>query len=54
LKEEDTLRLGGGPAGLERQRKLGRLPARERIRHLLDKDADFFEIGLWAAYKMYP
>jgi 3-methylcrotonyl-CoA carboxylase beta subunit len=53
LKEEDVLRQGGGPAGLERQRKLGRLPARERITHLLDKDTDFFEIGLWAAYKMY-
>jgi len=47
------LREGGGKAGLERQRKLGRLPARERISHLLDRDARFFEIGLWAAYKMY-
>jgi 3-methylcrotonyl-CoA carboxylase beta subunit len=54
LKEEALLREGGGPAGLERQRKLGRLPARERINQLLDKQAEFFEIGLWAAYKMYP
>ena len=53
LKEEALLRQGGGKAGLERQRKLGRLPARERIAQLLDKDASFFEIGLWAAYKMY-
>ena len=53
LKEEAVLRQGGGKAGLERQRKLGRLPARERVAHLLDKDAQFFEIGLWAAYKMY-
>jgi 3-methylcrotonyl-CoA carboxylase beta subunit len=52
-KEEDVLRQGGGPAGLERQRKLGRLPARERIAALLDKETEFFEIGLWAAYKMY-
>src|SRR5712691_868323 len=52
-KEEAILRQGGGPAGLERQRKLGRLPARDRISHLLDKDADFFEVELWAAYKMY-
>jgi 3-methylcrotonyl-CoA carboxylase beta subunit len=52
-KEEDLLREGGGPAGLERQRKLGRLPARERIVALLDQDAEFFEIGLWAAYNMY-
>jgi 3-methylcrotonyl-CoA carboxylase beta subunit len=53
LKQEALLQQGGGKAGLERQRKLGRLPARERIDQLLDKDARFFEIGLWAAYKMY-
>ena len=53
LKQEALLRQGGGKAGLERQRKLGRLPARERIGQLLDKDAQFFELGLWAAYKMY-
>ena len=52
-KEEATLREGGGKAGHERQRKMGRLPARERLNHLLDKGASFFEIGLWAAYKMY-
>src|SRR5438309_1926521 len=53
LKEEALLRQGGGKGGLDRQRKLGRLPARERISLLLDKDAPFFEIELWAAYKMY-
>ena len=53
LREEAVLREGGGKAGLDRQRKLGRLPARERIGHLLDKRSRFFEIGLWAAYKMY-
>jgi acetyl-CoA carboxylase carboxyltransferase component len=53
LREEDVLREGGGKAGLERQRKLGRLPARERIGHLLDLNSPFFELGLWAAYKMY-
>jgi acetyl-CoA carboxylase carboxyltransferase component len=52
-KEEAVLREGGGKAGHERQRKMGRLPVRERLSHLLDKDAPFFEIGLWAAYKMY-
>src|SRR5467141_3152591 len=52
-EEEAVLREGGGKAGHERQRKMGRLPARERIGLLLDKDAQFFEIGLWAAYKMY-
>jgi len=53
VKEEAALREGGGKSGHERQRKMGRLPVRERLSHLLDKDAQFFEIGLWAAYKMY-
>nr|MBA3543475.1 acyl-CoA carboxylase subunit beta [Chthoniobacterales bacterium] len=53
LQEEEILREGGGKVGQDRQRKMGRLPARERISHLLDRDAEFFEIGLWAAYKMY-
>jgi 3-methylcrotonyl-CoA carboxylase beta subunit len=53
LREEAILREGGGKAGLERQRKLGRLPARERIATLVDRNSPFFEIGLWAAYKMY-
>jgi 3-methylcrotonyl-CoA carboxylase beta subunit len=52
-REETILREGGGKAGHERQRKMGRLPVRERISHLLDKGSPFFEIGLWAAYKMY-
>ena len=52
-QEEATLREGGGKAGHDRQRKMGRLSVRERLRHLLDRDSPFFEIGLWAAYKMY-
>ncbi len=52
-QQEETLREGGGKAGQERQHKLGRLFARERIAQLLDKDSPFFELGLWAAYKMY-
>jgi len=51
--QEAKLREGGGKAGSERQRKLGRLPARERIGLLLDDRSEFFEIGLWAAYEMY-
>ncbi len=47
------LREGGGKAGQERQHKLGRLFARERLTQLLDRNAPFFEVGLWAAYKMY-
>src|SRR5438034_1388005 len=47
--EEAQLREGGGKAGQERQHKLGRLVARERLARLLDPDGQFFEIGLWAA-----
>ncbi len=53
LAEEAVLREGGGPSGLERQHKLGRLFARERIAALLDDPADFLELGLWAAHGMY-
>jgi 3-methylcrotonyl-CoA carboxylase beta subunit len=52
-REEDKLREGGGKAGQDRQHKMGRLLARERIGQLLDKGSTFFEVGLWAAYKMY-
>src|SRR5262245_18242758 len=52
-QEEAVLREGGSKAGHERQRKMGRLPVRERLRYLLDKDSPFFETGLWAAHKRY-
>src|SRR5204862_3936528 len=54
LRQEHALRWGGGPAGHERQRKLGRLPVRERLDRLLDPGAPFLEVGLWAAWGMYP
>src|SRR5258708_31120426 len=52
-KGEAVLREGGGKAGHERQRKMNRWPVRERLSRLLEKESPFFEIGLWAAYKMY-
>jgi acetyl-CoA carboxylase carboxyltransferase component len=54
LNEEDDLRAGGGPAGHERQKKLGRLSVRTRIEKLLDDPKDFLELSLWAAWRMYP
>jgi len=51
--QEAVIREGGGQAGRERQRRLGRLTARERLERLLDDDSGFFEIGLWAAHEMY-
>ncbi len=51
--QEAVLRQGGGLAGQERQRRLGRLTVRERLNLLLDLDTRFFELGLWAGYRMY-
>lgn len=53
-QQEATLLQGGGKAGWDRQRKLGRLPVRERLAGLLDPQSPFLEFGLWAAYGMYP
>lgn len=51
--QEHVLREGGGAAGKERQERLGRLTARERLNLLLDDPSSFFELQLWAAYGMY-
>ena len=50
---EDRLRLGGGSAKIEKQHKDGKWTARERIRHLIDRDTMFVEIGLLVAYDLY-
>ncbi|MCC6795831.1 MAG: acyl-CoA carboxylase subunit beta [Candidatus Hydrogenedentes bacterium] len=54
LAQEAVLREGGGAAGRERQKRMNRLTARERIERLIDDPEKFFELGLWAAHKMYP
>lgn len=53
LIEEAALREGGGKEGRERQKRLGRLTARERLKLLIDPSTDFFELNLWAAWGMY-
>jgi len=53
-EQEKGLLQGGGKSGWDRQRKLGRLPVRERLLGLLDPKRPFLELGLWAAYGMYP
>src|SRR6202049_5066410 len=50
--EEEKIREGGGPKGIESQHSKGRLTARERINLLVDAGS-FFEIGSFAAYGMY-
>ena len=47
---ERTLRLGGGPERMERQRAAGKMPARERAAALLDEGEELLEIGLLVAH----
>jgi 3-methylcrotonyl-CoA carboxylase beta subunit len=53
LAQEEELRQGGGAEGAARQRRLGRMTARERIAALFDEVGGFFELGLWSAFGMY-
>src|SRR5579871_5382419 len=50
---EDRLRQGGGPKKIEKQHRDGKLTARERISHLLDRGSMFVEIGLLVAHDQY-
>ena len=50
---EDTLRQGGGPKKIAKQHRDGKLTARERIAHLIDRGTLFLEIGLLIAYDRY-
>jgi len=52
-KQEDEIRLGGGPKAASAQHAKGRLTVRERLKLLLDEDAELMELGLWAAHGMY-
>jgi 3-methylcrotonyl-CoA carboxylase beta subunit len=50
--EEEKIREGGGAKAIESQHAKSRLTARERI-HLLADPGSFFELGIYAAHKMY-
>ncbi|MFZ3262577.1 MAG: acyl-CoA carboxylase subunit beta [Terriglobales bacterium] len=50
--EEEKIREGGGPKAIENQHAKSRLTARQRI-NLLADPGTFFELSLYAAYKMY-
>ncbi|MDZ4751037.1 MAG: carboxyl transferase domain-containing protein [Flavobacteriales bacterium] len=49
----DKIYLGGGTDKLEKEKKKGKMSARERIEYLLDRDSRQIEIGALAAYDMY-
>lgn len=52
-REEEVIRQGGGAKAIARQHEKGRLTARERIARLTDEGEPVFELGLWAAWRMY-
>ncbi|MBC24383.1 MAG: methylcrotonoyl-CoA carboxylase [Phycisphaerae bacterium] len=47
------IEAGGGPRGIERQHRHGRLTARERLKALFDVDSRVMECGLLYAWNMY-
>src|SRR5690242_8934413 len=47
------LEQGGGPDKVRRQHEQGKLTARERVTALLDRDAEWLEIGLLVASDQY-
>ena len=47
------LMLGGGQKAIENQHKKNKLTARERINLLIDQGSEFFELNIFAGYKMY-
>ena len=52
-EEEAVIREGGGEKARERQRRQGKMSARERVAALADPGEPFLELGLWAAHGMY-
>jgi len=66
-KNEDTMKMslsmmqkrlekiyeGGGKKSIQKQKERNKLPARERIDYLVDKNKPFIEIGAFAGYEMY-
>jgi 3-methylcrotonyl-CoA carboxylase beta subunit len=51
--DEEQIQMGGGERAIEAQHRKGRLTARERIAKLIDTDSEFFELGCYAAWRMY-
>src|SRR5438045_9549819 len=51
--DEATLAIGGGQGAIDRQRAKKRLFVRDRLALLLDRQAPWQELGLWAGWEMY-
>ncbi len=49
----EKIKDGGGKKAIEKQKERNKLTARQRVDYLIDKDADFLEIGSFAGFEMY-
>jgi acetyl-CoA carboxylase carboxyltransferase component len=52
-RKEAIIEKGGGDKAAAKHKEKGKMLARERIDYLKDKDAPFYEIGLFAGYGQY-
>src|SRR5690554_7033634 len=52
-QRRDKIKAGGGKKKIEKQHAQNKLTARERINYLMDDDHEFYELGSFAADKMY-
>ncbi|HYK91749.1 MAG TPA: acyl-CoA carboxylase subunit beta [Acidobacteriota bacterium] len=52
-RDEEMVRLGGGPEYIAKQHSKGRMTSRERIAGLIDAGTEFFELAIFAAFEMY-
>ena len=48
-----TIKMGGGEAARAKHEARGKLPARERVRNLIDPGAPFLEFSQFAGYELY-
>lgn len=51
--QHDEIAMGGGEAAAAKQKKKGKLLARERVDALIDKGTEFLEFGSFAAWGLY-
>lgn len=52
-QRRDKIKLGGGKKRIEKQHSQNKLTARERIDYLIDEGTTFYELGIFAADRMY-
>jgi len=52
-KRLDVIYQGGGKKNIQKQHEQGKLTARERVAHLIDKDSAFLELGEFSGFEMY-